>query len=316
MKLKQITSKPDQKLYTNTFRLLPSTLCWSASFYPQPILNYRRRSTQGLAIDFPTTNTLGFICYMIYTVAFLYSPLIRQQYAARHPISPVPSVRFNDLAFAVHAVILSSLVFSQFWPSIWGFKVSRFQRISKPIAGIFWGCILAVAVLIVVVAARGTGPSLDPKDWAWIDVTYALSYVKLIITIIKYIPQAWVNYKRKSTVGWSISAILLDFSGGVLSVLQLLIDSALEEDWSGVTGNPIKLLLGNVSIFFDIIFMLQHYVLYREKWVGGNVGGAGAGVVVESEDRDGDEDDEGVFAPLLGGRGGDGGRSRPRVALA
>ncbi|EQL30697.1 hypothetical protein BDFG_06847 [Blastomyces dermatitidis ATCC 26199] len=282
------------------------TFCWSASFYPQPILNYRRRSTQGLAIDFPTVNTLGFICYMIYAFSFLYSPLILQQYAARHPISPEPSVRFNDLAFAVHAVILSSLVFSQFWPSIWGFKVSKFQRISRPIAGVFWGSIVAVTLLIVFVAARGTGASLDPADWAWIDVTYALSYVKLIVTIIKYIPQAWVNYKRKSTVGWSISAILLDFSGGILSVLQLLIDSALQDDWSGITGNPIKLLLGNVSIFFDIIFMLQHYVLYRGKRVVNNASCGG----------DGGEAGEGAFAPLLGDRGrGDGGRSRLTVAL-
>ncbi|QSS61612.1 hypothetical protein I7I51_03789 [Histoplasma capsulatum] len=218
--------------------------CWSASFYPQPILNYRRRSTHGLAIDFPATNTLGFICYMIYALAFLYSPLIREQYAARHPISPEPTVRFNDVAF-----------------------------------------------------------------------TYALSYVKLIITIIKYIPQAWVNYKRKSTVGWSISAILLDFTGGILSVLQLLIDSAFEDDWSGITGNPIKLLLGNVSVFFDIIFILQHYIIYRGKWVGSNASGVGVRVGAGAV-RDGDEGVEGASAPLLGDRASrDGGRSTPRVAL-
>ncbi|OAX81950.1 hypothetical protein ACJ72_03709 [Emergomyces africanus] len=309
--------RPKVKPYTN---ISPSTFCWSASFYPQPILNYRRRSTQGLAIDFPTVNTLGFICYMIYTATFLCSPLIRDQYAARHPISPEPSVRLNDLAFAVHAVILSSLVLSQFWPSIWRFKVSRYQRISRPISGVFWGSLVAVAGLITVISALGTGGSLDPEDWAWIDVVYSLSYVKLIVTIIKYIPQAWVNYKRKSTVGWSISAILLDFSGGILSVLQLLMDSALEDDWSGITGNPIKLLLGNVSIFFDVIFMLQHYVIYREKWAGSSdpsTFGVGVTVVAGHQDRDGDENEEGVFAPLLGDRVGvDGGMSRPRVALA
>ena len=30
-----------------------------------------------------------------------------------------------------------------------------------------------------------------------------------------------------------------------------------------MTGNPVKFGLSNVSIIFDIIFMLQHYVLYR-----------------------------------------------------
>ena len=51
--------------------------------------------------------------------------------------------------------------------------------------------------------------------------------------------------------------------GGWLSLAQLCIDSALENDWSGVTGNPVKFGLGNITIVFDIIFMLQHYVLYR-----------------------------------------------------
>jgi cystinosin len=89
--------------------------------------------------------------------------------------------------------------------------------------------------------------------------------VKLVVTVVKYVPQAWTNYKRKSTVGWSISQILLDFSGGIFSILQLLIDSSFQSDWSGITGNPVKFGLGNVSIIFDIIFMTQHYILYRKS---------------------------------------------------
>ena len=107
---------------------------------------------------------------------------------------------------------------------------------------------------------------------------YAVGYVKLFITIVKYIPQAWTNYQRKSTVGWSIEQILMDMLGGVLSIAQLVIDSSLQKDWSGVTGNPVKLGLGNVSIVFDVIFMTQHYVLYR-----------GAGKIVENgSDRERD----------------------------
>jgi cystinosin len=91
---------------------------------------------------------------------------------------------------------------------------------------------------------------------------YAIGYVKLFVTLIKYMPQVWMNYQRRSTDGWSIGQILLDFSGGVLSLLQLLIDASFQPDWSGVTGNPVKLGLGNISILFDLIFITQHYVLY------------------------------------------------------
>lgn len=113
-----------------------------------------------------------------------------------------------------------------------------------------------------------------------------MGYAKLVITVVKYIPQVLVNYQRKSTVGWSIAQILCDFIGGVLSVTQLVIDSSLESDWSGITGsstispcsqyvhaltevyvlgNPVKLWLGNVSILFDVVFILQHYVFYKHN---------------------------------------------------
>ncbi|KAL4797491.1 PQ loop repeat-domain-containing protein [Aspergillus venezuelensis] len=240
------------------------TFCWSASFYPQPIDNYRRKATTGLAIDFPTVNVLGFVCYTVYTGVFLYSPVIRDQYAARHPLSQEPTVRFNDFAFAIHAVVLSGLVYTQFYPAIWGFKVSRFQKVSKPIAGLFWGSFVAIAVVVCIVLANSPDDGYEPLTWAWIDVIYALSYVKLVITVVKYVPQAWVNYKRKSTRGWSIIQILLDFTGGLLSLAQLVLDSAFQNDWSGIAGNPIKFLLSNVTIFFDLVFMVQHYILYRD----------------------------------------------------
>ena len=57
--------------------------------------------------------------------------------------------------------------------------------------------------------------------------------------------------------------ILLDISGSILSLAQLGIDSYLQHDWSGITGNMAKFLLGNVGIVYDVCFMTQHYLLYR-----------------------------------------------------
>lgn len=102
---------------------------------------------------------------------------------------------------------------------------------------------------------------------------YAVSYVKLFITLVKYMPQVLTNYRNHSTQGWSIYQILFDFVGGVLSIAQLGIDSYLQHDWSGVTGNPVKFALGNVSIFFDVIFMVQHYCVYRGHRVKAYVNG-------------------------------------------
>jgi len=191
--------------------------------------------------------------------------LIREQYAARHEFSPEPTVRFNDFAFALHAVIITALTYSQFFTSLWGFKVGQFQHVSRPVAGIFWGGIVSVVLVALIVAFRSPDGGHDPTSWAWIDVIYTIGYIKLVVTVTKYIPQVLVNYKRKSTQGWSIWQILFDITGGVLSNLQLVIDSSLQADWSGITGNPVKLGLANVSIFFDLIFIAQHYFLYAKS---------------------------------------------------
>ena len=55
----------------------------------------------------------------------------------------------------------------------------------------------------------------------------------------------------------------MDFLGGILSIAQLVIDSSMQSDWSGVTGNPVKFGLGQISIIFDVVFVVQHFVLYR-----------------------------------------------------
>jgi cystinosin len=56
----------------------------------------------------------------------------------------------------------------------------------------------------------------------------------------------------------------LDFSGGVLSIAQLLLDGATL-GWGGVVGDPIKFALGFVSMVFDVIFMIQHYCLFTDR---------------------------------------------------
>ncbi|KAF1353623.1 cystinosin [Delphinella strobiligena] len=244
-----------------------STISWSLSFYPQPILNWRRRSTSGFTADFSALNVVGFLCYSISTAAFLYSPTVIHQYALRHPTSPEPTVRFNDLAFAFHALLCCIVVYSQFWHRLWHFD-GESRPPSPAVVGIICGSVIAVATIGFIVGSKHNQGD-DATSWASIDVIYALSYVKLLITFTKYIPQVLYNYQVKSTVGWSVNTILCDFVGGVLSLIQLIIDSALEAnggDFGEVVGaNLVKLGLAMVSLFFDAIFLTQHYVLYRHR---------------------------------------------------
>ena len=46
---------------------------------------------------------------------------------------------------------------------------------------------------------------------------------------------------------------------------QLFLDASLSNDFSGITGNLAKLGLGLLAMSFDVLFMIQHYVLYRAR---------------------------------------------------
>lgn len=61
--------------------------------------------------------------------------------------------------------------------------------------------------------------------------------------------------------------IVLDATGGILSIIQLFIDSSLADSkhpLRGVVGNAAKLILGLISLAFDCAFVFQH-LLYRNN---------------------------------------------------
>eukprot|EP00878_Enallax_costatus_P003155 GHUV01003355.1.p3 GENE.GHUV01003355.1~~GHUV01003355.1.p3 ORF type:complete len:145 (+),score=42.79 GHUV01003355.1:1124-1558(+) len=90
-----------------------------------------------------------------------------------------------------------------------------------------------------------------------------LGITKVTMTVVKYTPQALLNAERKSTKGWQIKNVLLDLAGGILSFSQIGLNAVARADMSVITGNPAKIGISAISIGFDILFILQHYVFYR-----------------------------------------------------
>jgi len=71
-----------------------------------------------------------------------------------------------------------------------------------------------------------------------------------------------MNYLRKSTEGYHIGGVLLDFAGGVLSLLQMDIYCFIEHSNTQLTGNIPKMALAVATLLFNIILITQHYILY------------------------------------------------------
>ena len=76
--------------------------------------------------------------------------------------------------------------------------------------------------------------------------------------------QAYFNFRRKSTRGWSILMIYMDCTGGVTALLQMLFIAFNFDDWKTIFGNFAKFGLSAASICYDVLFFLQEYVFYRQ----------------------------------------------------
>lgn len=226
---------------------------WSVSFYPQTYLNHVRRSVVGMSFDYQLMNLVGFTAYSVYNVAFYYDDSVRHAYFDRHGEYPV--VRLNDVVFALHALVLTIYTFGQIFSFHRGDqKLARYAVVLS---------IVSTAVFILYAILVGSGVHGDIFDW--LDYLIGLSFLKLGVTLIKYYPQALLNFRRKTTIGFNIYNVALDFSGGFLSVLQLLIDCGTTGNWQGIAGDPVKFALGFTSMVFDVIFMTQHFYLYADN---------------------------------------------------
>lgn len=94
------------------------------------------------------------------------------------------------------------------------------------------------------------------KNLNW-DTFLVMGYCKAAISFVKYVPQVYLNYSRKSTVGWSLANVILDFLGGSLSFLQIVINAVAlgEPVFTGDAFNLVKFILSCMSILFDSIFL-------------------------------------------------------------
>jgi len=223
-------------------------VAWSISFYPQIYENWKRKSVIGLSFDFLGLNVVGFTLYSLFNVGLYWITPIQNEYFSRHPTGVNP-VQLNDVIFSLHAVFACVVTIFQCFVYERGN-----QSVSRICKFIFVGIFLFLTISLIVSLAGAL---------KYLDFLYFCSYVKLFITLIKYVPQAYLNFRRKSTFGWSIGNILLDFTGGFLSIGQMFVISYNENDWGSVFGDPTKFGLGLFSVLFDILFILQHYVFYR-----------------------------------------------------
>ena len=144
-------------------------------------------------------NIAGYSAYTLYNSFFYFSPVVQSKFCLANN-GAMNVVRLSDVAFSWHAFLLT-------WVTVYQITIYSNDKRTGVIA-ILPPCRYNVCV-------RGYG----------LNFLYGLGTFKIFVTLIKYMPQVWLNYKRKSTVGWTIHNVLLDFTGGLTSTTQLFVDA-------------------------------------------------------------------------------------------
>ncbi|KAH9150089.1 hypothetical protein AeRB84_007013 [Aphanomyces euteiches] len=125
--------------------------CWSVSFYPQVLLNHRRKSVVGLSLDFLLLNFVGFLSYTVYNLGKYNSELDHG------------GVQLNDIVFSIHG------------PE---------QRVAIATrAMVFLAALGALLFGILVPISHESGV------WTFNNFLTYLGCIKLAVTLIKYTPQ-------------------------------------------------------------------------------------------------------------------------------
>ncbi|MCO5574499.1 hypothetical protein L7F22_028284 [Adiantum nelumboides] len=223
---------------------------WSCSFYPQIVLNFTRKSVVGLNFDFILLNSTKHSSYLIYNACMYFSPVVQYQYHMKYGFSELIPVAPSDVAFSIHAVLMTWVLVYQ----VLAYERGS-QRLSKASIAISGGACVVAAVCVAL--------AWPQRRWFWLVSDFNL--IQVVLALIKYMPQVWYNYERKSTVGWSIGNIIFDLSGGISNFFQMAVQSYDQGSLDNFSGNLGKVLLSTIVIIFDLLFAVQHYFLYYDS---------------------------------------------------
>ncbi|GJR32874.1 cystinosin [Tanacetum coccineum] len=170
-------------------------------------LTHHASHVVGLNFDFVVLNLTKHSSYLIYNAAVYFSSAVQLQYHQKYGFNEMIPVAANDVAFSIHAVVLTAFTLFQ------------------------------IAIYDPYLAIPGSG-------WS---------------------PALVMNFKRKSTIGFSIGNILLDLLGGVANYGQMAIQSIDQHSWVNFYGNIGKTLL---SLVCD---SLSQYCSQRTLYVNFNL---------------------------------------------
>ena len=139
---------------------------WSLSFYPQMIINYRRKSVEGFSVDFATLNVLGFFATACTLVPFISARRFKRITGCT-PRQNELEAEQNDVVFALHALFASSVQWSQAY--LCGYNRGEGAQNDKTWENLFIASVVSLMIFTILVAAardKRWDPNASSSFWS------------------------------------------------------------------------------------------------------------------------------------------------------
>lgn len=236
---------------------------WSVSMYSPLITNWRHKSARAISADFVLLNLAGYF-YLACSLTIQFYRWVPE--SPDRPEVEKPKLSGFDYCYSLHGFCLTVLTCTQLFygRELWGFPDEYHGRMKS-----IYKRVLTLSIFIF--CALTTHFINYNRTIGW-DNSRTLTYcnrlflLKIAMSLIKYIPQVMHNYERKSMMGFAISGVFLDITGGVASITQLAFQILKDTNFNVVslTSNFGKIGLGLLTLTFNVIFISQ-WLLYEKN---------------------------------------------------
>ena len=211
--------------------------CWGMFVIPYECI--RIKSSRGLSKDFMLNNLIGFTLMAFQDNYGFFS--MNASYASEVHISDV-LLSFCGCLFGYMGTVIVFLIPSEVPNNVSWFSIIP-NSVSLVMFFAWWGIFGVNSAAVLAGSA------------------------KACLSLIAYIPQIILVYKNKTTKGWSMVGVWVDFTGGALAVLQISVDYQNTGHGTGFFNelNYGKFLLNLLSCACCLVFFIQHYCIYTDK---------------------------------------------------
>ncbi|KAJ2805292.1 putative vacuolar membrane transporter for cationic amino acids [Coemansia helicoidea] len=246
-----------------------SLACWMVVMFPQIVLNYRRRSGEGVSLAMMVAWVVGDVLNIAGALmqGLVMSTVLIASYFLLVDSTLLGQIFYYRVVYAAHrapktpAAPADADADADARPAAAAAAARRATRLQTALAVVL--SLLSVALLVAMVAAlagapaAGDGPETDPKLPASQLLAQAMGTVSAVVYIMSYVPQAIQNYQRQSCDGLSMWLFLLSLLGNTTYALAILVVS-LDPEY---LAPYVPWLLGAlVPCLIHVVILYQFYV--------------------------------------------------------